>query len=217
MDSSAISHSWDLEYESGRYAGEGPVKFVDKIIEYGPTGTGLYVGCGNGRNYLPLVRAGLDIVGIDASGAAISQLQAKAKNVRRMNFLDVSGTFDYVVSIQSFQHGKLETVLRYFDKAAQILRDGGLVFLRVNSASTVPWHSHRVTERGDHGGFTALYLDGPKRGLEVHFFTKGEICSITADTMDVLYAPQTSHRRPRPQSGTWHQIEMIMRKTGRIH
>ena len=37
---------------------------------------GLYVGCGNGRNLLPLLDAGLDLTGLDISRQAIAQLRA---------------------------------------------------------------------------------------------------------------------------------------------
>jgi 2-polyprenyl-3-methyl-5-hydroxy-6-metoxy-1,4-benzoquinol methylase len=42
----------------------------------GVTG-GLYIGCGNGRNYEPLVRGGLDLTGLDISEVALGQLSAR--------------------------------------------------------------------------------------------------------------------------------------------
>jgi len=59
---------WDDEYRNQRYANEPPLPFVSRILDTlraeSDTGTGLYVGCGNGRNYLPLVDAGLDLFGL---------------------------------------------------------------------------------------------------------------------------------------------------------
>ena len=40
-------------------------------------GQGLYVGCGTGRNYVPLVDAGLKLTGLDVSKEAIVQLRAR--------------------------------------------------------------------------------------------------------------------------------------------
>ena len=40
-------------------------------------GTGLYIGCGNGRNYLPLVDAGLNLLGLDVSAEAIKRLSER--------------------------------------------------------------------------------------------------------------------------------------------
>jgi hypothetical protein len=58
-----VAAAWDAEYGAGRYRGEPPVALTEDILAaaraFGLT-RGLYVGCGNGRNYLPLVAAGLD-------------------------------------------------------------------------------------------------------------------------------------------------------------
>ena len=53
--------------------------------------------------------------------------------------------------------------------------NGGLLFVRVNSASTDVYHSHRIVKRGDRGGFTVRYHEGPKRGLVIHFLSLGEL------------------------------------------
>src|SRR2546426_7834396 len=79
MDTLTASR-WDDEYRTQRYANEPPLPFVDRILETlraddsAGHGTGLYVGCGNGRNYLPLVDAGLELFGLDVSPEAIKQL-----------------------------------------------------------------------------------------------------------------------------------------------
>jgi len=65
MDSKLTAERWDAEYERGRYGHEPPLPFVREIVaalrDQGDSahGPGLYVGCGNGRNYVPLVEAGL--------------------------------------------------------------------------------------------------------------------------------------------------------------
>ena len=72
--------AWDAEYAAGRYTGDPPAAFVRDIVaaarERGLR-HGLYVGCGNGRNLLPLLDAGLDLTGLDISPQAIAQLQAR--------------------------------------------------------------------------------------------------------------------------------------------
>jgi len=60
--------AWDAEYAAGRYAGDPPVAFVRDIVDAARERglrRGLYVGCGNGRNLLPLLDAGLDLTGLD--------------------------------------------------------------------------------------------------------------------------------------------------------
>lgn len=62
--------AWDAEYAAGRYSCEPPVAFTGDILaavrQAGLT-RGLYIGCGNGRNYLPLVAGGLDLTGAELS------------------------------------------------------------------------------------------------------------------------------------------------------
>src|SRR5712691_4318205 len=72
--------AWDAEYATGRYTGEPPVAFVHDIVvaaKDAGADRGLYIGCGNGRNYIPLTEAGLDLTGLDISGTAIAQLAAR--------------------------------------------------------------------------------------------------------------------------------------------
>ena len=45
---------------------------------------GLYIGCGNGRNYVPLVEAGLDLVGLDVSATAIRRSQSATGSRSRL-------------------------------------------------------------------------------------------------------------------------------------
>lgn len=50
VDDTAVG-AWDAEYASGRYEGEPPVGLVDDIVaaaKNAGTGSGLYIGCGNG-------------------------------------------------------------------------------------------------------------------------------------------------------------------------
>src|SRR5581483_10510213 len=110
-----IAHSWDEEYRQGRYTGAPPVPFVNKIRDtlsrypYPDVGgrTGLYVGCGNGRNYLPLVDTGLDLVGLDISEVAIAQLRELRPTLTDSlvcaSFQDYSASpFAYLIAIQVF-------------------------------------------------------------------------------------------------------------------
>lgn len=218
-----VAQCWDREYESGRYEAEPPVQFVRAIIgelrKRGWTGRrGIYVGCGNGRNYAPLAATCDGLRGIDVSESGIRRLlqgyPEHAGRVSRGNFLDDSHDMeraaDYLMSIQAFQHGDERTAERYFERAAAVLRHGGLLFLRVNSASTDVYHSHEVVERNDCGGFTIVYSAGPKKGLRVHFFARRELESELHRTgFDLLNAPvERAERRRPPKTGEWRQWEL---------
>src|SRR5919204_2825495 len=139
MDPWLTAARWDAKYRDGGYVNKPPLPFVDTIVEtikadpVGATGVGLYVGCGNGRNYLPLVDAGLDLFGLDISPEAIRRLLERRPTLSAQRLLcDDFRTFqspvphlDYLIAIQVFQHGDESDVAAYFEKAAMLLRPGG--------------------------------------------------------------------------------------------
>jgi len=222
---------WDAEYRNGRYAAEPPLPFVAEILtclDAHPAardGVGPYVGCGNGRNYLPLVDAGLRLYGLDLSLEALRQLAARRTAPLPLicgDFRDVARSslgarspgagLDYVVAIQVFQHGGAADVAAYFANVAAALRPGGLFFLRVNSVATQIYHAHTILERPAHGGTTIRYDAGPKQGRAVHFYAHDELLALTRDAFDVVLSPREEiiHRAP-PQPGFWAQWEAIWR------
>jgi hypothetical protein len=97
--SASASASWDAEYASGRYEEEPPVRFTADIIAAAKSRNlrhGLYVGCGNGRNFAPMNDAGLNLLGLDISDSvdrphAIEQRGEGAKGggslVQELQFL----------------------------------------------------------------------------------------------------------------------------------
>jgi SAM-dependent methyltransferase len=225
-DSGLTAASWDAEYRAGRYADDAPLPFVGRIVETlradpsAWTGAGLYVGCGNGRNYLPLLDAGLDLLGLDVSREAIAQLverrSSAASRVRCADFQTFRpppAGFDYLIAIQVFQHGDEADIGRHFSKVAALLRPGGLFFLRVNSASTQIYHAHTVVEENAAGGLTTRYDDGPKRGLLIHFFSHAELFERLTPAFVSVTAPRedVTQREP-PKTGTWAQWETIWKR-----
>ena len=223
MDTASIRASWDDEYRSGRYEDDVPLPFVGEILETLRSGeawrgAGLYVGCGNGRNYLPLVDAGANLHGLDISGEAIRQLKAKRPNrslpltVADFRSYQTAVPFDYLIAIQVYQHGDEADASRYFANAAAVVRPGGLFFVRVNSAATQVYHRHTVLEVNRLGGFTVRYDEGPKRELPVHFYSRDELRARTdADFEPVRDLREDVIHRAPPKTGSWAQLEGIWR------
>ncbi|HLF54476.1 MAG TPA: methyltransferase domain-containing protein [Candidatus Nanoarchaeia archaeon] len=225
MSDKLLSQRWDAEYETGKYAHEPPVNFVNTILstlERFPeikNGRGLYVGCGNGRNYLPLIRTGLNLYGLDASKIALKQLSEQEPSFGNKLFcedfrsFDADSLFDYLIAIQVFQHGGQKDIEQYFTKAASLLKPQGLFFLRVNSISTQIKFQHNILERNDLGGFTIQYLEGPKRDLPIHFYSRDELLSMTRNDFSLIVEPiqQIIPREP-PKKGNWAQWEVVFKK-----
>ena len=221
---SLISERWDAEYRRGRYADAPPLPFVDRIVAtlrarglFG--GAGLYVGCGNGRNYVPLVKSGLRLYGLDLSAASLRQLATREPELStRLVCADFRTfasrrRFSYVISIQVFQHGVAADVARYFSRVGSLLAPGGIFFLRVNATSTQIRRPHTTIERNDLGGFTVRYEAGSKHGLPVHFYTCDELHSLTCDDFAVVAEPREDVTvRAPPEAGHWVQWEAVWRR-----
>jgi hypothetical protein len=213
----SVEASWDGEYAAGRYVGEDAVGFVDDIAAACPHGTrALYVGCGNGRNFVPLLDAGLDLVGLDISRAAIDVLRARVPGARLVHG-DVSALpdeeeFDAVIGIQVFQHGSRATAHDHIARAQWRVRPGGLFCIRVNAVGTDVWPDYELVEAHDDGGFTVRYRSGPKRGLEIHFFSALELDTVFAGWAAMLPPRLSSTRREPPAPGQWSQWEGIWRR-----
>jgi SAM-dependent methyltransferase len=222
----AVSDAWDRAYEAGRYRGEPPVAFVEDILRAAREGglqggPGLYIGCGNGRNYVPLVGGGLDLLGLDVSPGAIAQL-ARRTPERRSRLLvgDLAAIrrttrFPVVIGIQVFQHGDRRRAHEHIRSAEGLVAPGGLLCVRVNAVGTDVVPAHDVVERGEDGSFTVRYLEGAKRGLDVHFFSRAELESLLASVFDPVpvlpLRPQVTWRT-LPETGQWTQWEAIWRR-----
>jgi len=219
-----VGASWDAEYRRGRYAGEPPVAFVETILTLlraEPTmwdGRGLYVGCGNGRNYLPLVDAGATLDGIDLSREAVAQLVQRRPDVAdRLSVGDFRtlppGGFAYLIAIQVLQHGDGATLSAAFAQAAALLQVGGLLFVRMNSVATQIYYRHTVVERDRLGGLTIRYDDGPKTGLLIHFASQEDLLARAGSIFEVVREPrEVVMTRSAPGTGTWAQWEAVWRR-----
>jgi SAM-dependent methyltransferase len=214
--------AWDAEYNAGRYRDEPPVAFTGDILAAARqvcVSHGLYIGCGNGRNYLPLVAAGLDLTGLDVSAAAIEQLAAQAPDRRGrlvrgdLGALPPEAVWPLVIGIQVFQHGDRAAAHAHIRAAQRRVTPGGLFCLRVNAIGTDIWPDHEVIEHHPDDGFTVLYLAGPKRGLLIHFFCAAELDAVFAGGFrPVLPTRLHSTRRTPPQPGQWSQWEAIWQR-----
>lgn len=229
----SLSQAWDASYRKGRYGTEPALKFATDVIrklKANPrlmNGRGLYVGCGNGRNYTKMVESGLNLTGLDVSGVALTELSKKLPRCARLlhcgDFLDYQpfqdgpshdDLFQYVIAIQVFQHGNMNRVERYFKKASMLLETGGMLFLRVNAKNTIVQHDHDVIEEDGAGGFTVRYNEGPKKGLAIRFFSKKDVHDlIRKNNMTIMRGlKNVTTKRVPSGTGSWSQWELVARK-----
>ena len=224
MDEALTAARWDDEYRRGRYADAPPIPFVAQILAVlqrrRAVGAGLYVGCGNGRNYLALVEAGLTLYGLDLSAQALQMLATRQPTLAPYLICGDFRRFQcprpisYLIAIQVFQHGSMADVTTYFERVRALLPPGGLFFLRVNSVATQILHVHSIVERTALGGITIRYHEGPKRDLPVHFYSREELEALASGAFRPIAEPHEDFtRRVAPQTGSWAQWEMIWERT----
>lgn len=215
--------AWDAEYASGRYSGEPPVRFAADVLAAAKDAGivhGLYIGCGNGRNYIPLTEAGLDLTGLDISATAISQLAERLPERRDrlvtgdLSALPPARQFPLVVAIQVLQHGSRAETHALLAESLGRVTAGGLFAIRVNAVGTDVHYAHEVTERDADGSFTVRYLRGPKAGMAVHFWAARELHAAVAEAgfMPLLALRPQATWRADPGHGLWLQWEGIYRR-----
>lgn len=216
----STAEAWNEEYRHGRYTDEPPVGFVGDILQAAGReniSTGLYIGCGNGRNLLPLLDGGLDLLGLDVSGEAIRQLaQARPDRASHLVHGDLEALppgrrWPLVVGIQVFQHGDRRETHEHIRMVQERVEAGGLLCVRVNAVGTDVWPAHEIVERNPDEGFSVRYTAGPKNGLTIHFFGGAELDTLFNGWTRVL--PLRSQRTERipPGIGQWTQWEAIWR------
>jgi SAM-dependent methyltransferase len=216
-----VVRSWESEYRRRRYLDEPPLGFVKDIqsaIAAHRLGSakGLYIGCGNGRNYVPLSDGDLDLVGLDISRTALIQLTQRMPGVVRplvrgdLRAVRARARFSLVIAIQVLQHGDEADAHRAVLRARELVAPDGLICIRVNAVGTEPEFAHEVIEAGDDGRFTVRYRAGPKKGLAIHFFSAPELEGLLGEGFrPVLLLRSVVTARTLPNPGQWVQWEGI--------
>ncbi|MGW1988659.1 class I SAM-dependent methyltransferase [Embleya sp. NPDC001921] len=208
---------WDNAYADGMYADAGPDAFVHRILAVAAPGTrGVEIGCGNGRNLIPLTEAGLDLVGVDPSRRALEQLAARAPESTLVHGtqddLPPGRRYDLVIGIQVHQHGTRDAARALLRGSLARVAPGGLFALRTASADTQAVEAHEVLDVTEDGGRTFRYLEGFKAGLVVHYYGRLELESLLRDFEPVLPLRAEHTERRDPPAGTWAHWETIVRR-----
>jgi hypothetical protein len=131
-----------------------------------------------------------------------------------LSTLPPESQFDVVIGIQVFQHGDRMTAHSHIRAAQDLVVPGGLFCARVNASETDVWPKNERVEDAADGGFTVRYLEGPKTGLLIHFFSSTELSWLFSDSFDEvrpLRRDVTSRATKGP--GQWSQWEAIWRRS----
>ncbi len=141
---------WDELYAGGQRWSTKPHALATSLGHHLKTGAKVVdLGCGDGRDCRYLRSAGMEVVGIDCSSAAISAARAAGDagisyQVRdALAFLEglPTGSLDGVLSVNALSHlgGKLEVGIRGLRR---VLKSGAAVALSLFSESDEEWLHH---------------------------------------------------------------------------
>jgi hypothetical protein len=115
-----------------------------------------------------------------------------------------------VIGIQVFQHGTRDQAHAHVRAAFARVSPGGLIAIRVNAAGSQIRHRHEIVETSADHGRTVHYLEGPKAGLDIHFFSQPELEALVGPGFGpVLPIRLVTHDYDSPGSGAWSQWEAI--------
>ncbi|HAU66064.1 MAG: Methyltransferase UBIE/COQ5 [Candidatus Uhrbacteria bacterium GW2011_GWF2_39_13] len=99
----------------------------------------LDLGCGAGRNLIPLTKEGFELSGLDLAPEGLKFIKDDLKKNRLKADLNVgsfhkkfpynAASFDAIVSVQVLQHGTEKQILEAIEEMKRTLRSNGLVFI----------------------------------------------------------------------------------------
>ena len=150
----------------------------------------LDLGCGAGRNLIPLVKSGFTVQGIDNAGEGLkiikkalgkrtSQVKLAQRDIyKKLPFAPSS--FDAIIAIQVLQHASEKKIIECIGELSRILKDEGLIFITVcgryskgklreylvKTAKRTAPHTY-VPTKGDENGLTHFIYN--KALIKKHF------------------------------------------------
>ena len=88
---------YDKYYEEAHHFGEPCLELVEFFEERDTRGTVLDLGCGQGRDVLPLAHLGYEVIGVDISRVGIEQMMSEAKQYNLKGRGIVADIYEYPI------------------------------------------------------------------------------------------------------------------------
>lgn len=163
----------------------------------------LDVGCGNGKLFAPLNRAGFDVFGLDVSRnalQALSPFRVVQGDARRLPFK--AEQFDAAVCYDVLQHLLQGERLEAVGEMRRVLKPRGLLFIEAFGKEDMRY------------GGTPVEPDTFRRqsGIIYHYFDEAEMRDLLEDFMVLIVDSAISRKTFRGESYTRHKITAVAQK-----
>ncbi len=184
-DNTALTkESWDRAHENKWGSGKAPEQWVMHFVRGHRDeidGSILDLGCGDGRQLVPLRLEGLNVVGFDISETGLKDTRRKLRELGLGTELDrgemheplpyEDEQFGGAISIQVVSHNRWPEIEKTFAEVERVLKKGS--YFAWKARSTEYWCEPR--EQVEDYGYTAQDTEGKKKGVDQHYFSRDEI------------------------------------------
>ena len=199
--------SWDNRFsrDKGWREGTEPVPYLMSYIENHPDeipndAAILDLGCGNGRNLVPLAEKEekeYRLTGIDISGEGLNRtrerldeknLKAELKKGACTDLSEISDeSQDLVFSMGVIHHNRWEGIQQSFAEVKRVLKPGKSFVFSGRSINDTDTPREQIE---DHG-FTARDTEGNKEGVIQHYFTEEELRELAEENkFEIVKEPE---------------------------
>ncbi|MEM8899459.1 MAG: methyltransferase domain-containing protein [Bacteroidota bacterium] len=164
-----MSSSYDAYYQIENYFGDAHPTLISFFQEMPPEGRILDVGCGQGRNAIPLARLGYHVTGLDNSSVGIGQMMevAASENLSLEGLVEDMFTFD---DYENFGFVLLDSMLHFTKKDRQKEIDWiSSIFSKVKEGSYVVFcipENKRITHELEEVANSSLFME---KALDISF------------------------------------------------
>ncbi len=182
---------WNKKAKEGWGDDRQPDPFFEEFYEQHPElkkpeNRVLDVGCGNGVYAARMAQEGSQVTGIDISAEMRSRAVKKLKELglqaqilegksSKLNF--PNGSFDFVISIGVFHHNTWEDIEKSFAEVSRVLESGKFFLFMARSINDFAKLRKQISDVG----YTAVDLEGWKKGMIQHYFTKEELMRLAIE------------------------------------
>ena len=163
----------------------------------------LDVGCGNGKMFSPLGRAGYDVFGLDVSRNALRDLAScnvVQGDARHLPFKPE--TFDAAVCYDVLQHLLDEERRNAVMEMHRILKPGGRLFIQAFGRDDMRYGGIPIEQH--------TFLR--QSGIIYHYFSEEELRDLLSGFTLLTMEPAISHKTFRGEEFKRHKIALVAQK-----